>query len=106
MTDFQLDAKELTKDVPFVLKGLAKSLIDWVNNLDENHDGKKDIAQLAPIIIKALPIIETLLPYIHLPDFIKWIVSHDWVMDKTGAAAALNTLAEVAKEAGALANKK
>jgi len=60
MSDFQLDANELTKEIPFPLKGMAKKFIDYINNLDANHDGKKDLAQLAPIVISILPLIQRL----------------------------------------------
>ena len=80
-TGFQLDKKELMKDVPLIAKGLMGSLIDYVNALDVNHDGKADLCELAPFFIKALPIIEALLPLIDKKKLIQWFMSHDFVID-------------------------
>lgn len=81
MSDFQLDKKQLTKDLPFLLRGPVGSFIDWANNLDANHDGKKDIAQIAPVVIKVLPLLAAFIPLIDKEKFVQWICKHDWCKD-------------------------
>ncbi len=97
--EFQLDKKELLKDVPLVLKGIAGAAIDYINNADTNHDGKSDLAQLAPFVIKALPIIAALAPYLDVDGVVKWFVDHDFVKDKAAVTKLLTQALHLATEA-------
>jgi hypothetical protein len=102
---YQLDKKELLKDVPLALKMPVGAFVDWANGLDANHDGKADIAQLAPIVIKMLPIGQALLPLIHNDLFIEWFINHDFIKDKVAAKAVIEKLLNLAVEAGKVAAK-
>lgn len=79
---FQLDKKELLKEVPLVAKGIAGALIDFVNALDINKDGKADIGQMAKLAIALLPIAQKIIPYINVDKFIAWFINHDFIDPK------------------------
>lgn len=102
---FQLNKDELLKDVPFALKAIAGAIIDAINKLDSNHDGRADICQVAPYVIKALPVINALLPLIDHEKAIKWFVSHDFVKDAAEAEAALASALKIAADAAAAVKK-
>lgn len=102
---FQLDKEELLRDVPFALKAIAGAVIDAINKLDSNHDGHADICQIAPFVIKALPIINALLPLIDHDKLVKWFVSHDFVKDAAAAEAALASALKIAADAAAAVKK-
>lgn len=89
---FQLNKKELLTDVPLMLKAVVGSFIDYVNALDANHDGKADIEEIAPIIIKALPVIQALLPLVDNEAFLQWFISHDFIKDKAAATTIITKL--------------
>lgn len=97
--DFKLDKKELLKDCHFALKALLGPAIDYINNLDVNHDGKKDISQLAPYVINALPVISALVSLIDADEFISWVIAHDFVKDKEAARRSLDALLTLATNA-------
>lgn len=103
MTDFKLDVDALTKKVPFVARGIAKEALNYINNLEDTHTHKTYLSEIAPLVIDALPLLEALLPAIHVPGFVSWIVSHDWVVDKNAAAANLNKLTAIGTQAAAIA---
>lgn len=88
--EFQLDKKELTKDLSFPLKGIAGTFIDWVNTRDFNKDGHKDIAQVAPLAIKLMPVLMALWSMVDVNALTEWFLSHDFVKDKDGARALIN----------------
>lgn len=96
---FQLDKKELLKDVPFALKPLAGGLIDALNSVDSNHDGKADICQLAPFVIQALPVIAAILPLLHPEKLVQWFVNHDFVTNKLETQNKLLELINIATDA-------
>lgn len=100
---FQLDKKELLEPVPLVAKGIVGGLIDAINKLDVNHDGKADIAQLAPFVIKAVPFIVALAPLVDLDKLTEWFVAHDFIKDKAAAKALFEKLGKIALEASKLA---
>ena len=102
---FQLDKKELTHGLPMGLGALAGAFIDWVNSLDSNHDGKADICQVAPYVIKALPVIQALLPLIDQDKMVKWFVSHDFIKDAVAAEAALVKCLKIAADASVAVKK-
>ena len=63
--DDHLDPEVLTKDLPWVARGPAKDFIESLNRIDLNRDGKDDVAQLAPILKKAVPVMLELFPLIN-----------------------------------------
>lgn len=96
---FQLDKKELLKDVPLMLKGIAGQVIDFINSLDANHDGKADLCQIAPIVFKALPLVVAIGPYVHIDKLVDWFVDHDFVQDKEAVRKILSEVLRLALEA-------
>lgn len=96
---FQLDKKELLKDMPFALKALVGPAIDWVNKMDINHDGKADLSQLAPYAIKALPLIAVLAPLVQWDKFVDWFLAHDFIEDQEAARKMLEQLLGLAIDA-------
>jgi len=95
--DYQLNADELTKDVPFALRGIAKSFIKWANNLDANHDGKKDIAQLAPLVIAALPLLQRLTANINWNEVKAWIKASKFSKHEAELEAIFKEIQELSK---------
>lgn len=93
-----LDEKELTKDLPLLLKGPAKSLIQWLNGLDLNHDGKKDLEQIVPILAKLLPVAAALAPLIDKDELVEWVVAHKWITDRDAAKSALAAALKIINE--------
>jgi len=100
---YQLDKKVLLEGVPLVAKGLLGGLIDHVNELDLNHDGKSDVEQVEPVIASILPLLIELAPLIKIPEFKKWIASHDWIADEKKALAVLSGLESIAVDAAKVA---
>jgi hypothetical protein len=72
---FQLDKKELLKDLPVMLRPLAGSFVDFINKADMNKDGMSDLAQVAPYFIKALPFVTALAPLIDWDQAVEDLVS-------------------------------
>ena len=95
---FQLDKKELLKETPLMLKAPVGAFIDWIDALDVNHDGKADISQVAPIAIKAMPVIMELAPLIDTSKLKAWLLSHDFINDVKKAEAVLEKLATLAAQ--------
>ena len=78
---FQLDPNELTKDCPALLKGIAKQFVAYVNGLDVNHDGKSDVEEVAPLVIKAMPAIMLILPLIDWNQVIAFLKAEKLITD-------------------------
>lgn len=56
--EFQIELpKEVLDQIPFLFRGPVKQFVDSLNNLDLNHDEKADVAQIAPVVIAILPLI-------------------------------------------------
>lgn len=72
--EFQLDPKDFhTKD--FLVNKAIDSVVGLVNSLDLNKDGKRDIVQLAPILLKCAPSV------IGLIEVIDWNKLKCWVIN-------------------------
>lgn len=102
---FQLDKKALTKDLKFPVKGIVEGFIDYINSEDLNHDGKSDVAEIAPYVIKVLPILIELAPLVDGGKFKTWVLSHDWIADKDKALHLLGAVETIAADAAKLAGK-
>ena len=89
---YQLNKKELLAEVPLMAKGLVGALIDWLNSEDMNHDGKADMCQYAPLVIKAMPIVMAILPYVDMPKLQAWLLSHDFIKNAVKVEAELAKL--------------
>lgn len=103
---FQLDKAALLKsaDLPMLAKPLVGGLVDFINALDVNHDGKSDLAQLAPVVVKVMPLVSAVLPYVDLDELVKWFIAHDFIKDKVQVEAHLKhalVLIKVAAEEAA-----
>lgn len=106
--EFQLSRKELNLDAGMLINGLIDKVFDILNNLDLTHDHKSDIAQVAPYVVKALPIITELAPLIN-PDGVKaWLLSHgsEFFKDAAAAEAACEKITQLIAEASAKLNVK
>jgi len=97
--EFQLNKNELLADVPFLLKGIAGQVIDYVNELNINGNDTSDLAEYMPFVLKALPILVQLAPLVNLSELKLWFVDHKFVADKAAALAVLDNLAQIAGEA-------
>lgn len=104
---FQLDKKKLLEDnkVPMMLKGIAGQFIDFINGLDVNHDGKADLCQIAPFVLKALPFITALAPLVDVDKFVEWFINHDFIKDKELARKICTKLLQLSLEFAAQAGK-
>lgn len=100
--DFKLDIDEkaIAKEAPIFVRGqvekAAKSFEDRINSADFNKDGKADIAQLAGLLGRALPLLIALNESIDFEKAAEHAADLPFVKDKVKFAAAL-------KQAGALA---
>jgi hypothetical protein len=103
---YQLDKADLTKDLKFPVKGIVEGVIDAINKLDANHDGKADICQYAPYVIKALPVLIELAPLVEPSKFKAWLAGHDWVKDEQAALALLGKVESIAVDAAKIAGAK
>lgn len=99
--EFQI---EVPKDLPFGVGGLVGGFVHYLNDVDTNHDGKSDVAQVAPFVIKALPVLIELYKLVDKDKFKAWFLSHDFI-DEAKAATHIAELAKIADEAGKLAPK-
>ncbi len=90
----------------FVVDGAAKGVIKAANDFDGiNHNGKSDIAEFGPFVLKAIPVLQALAPVVHPELFEAWLLSHDWVKDKEGCKAIIGQLLHIATDAAKLAPK-
>lgn len=114
--EFQLDRKALGQDVGMLGNQLLDHGYAIANNLDLNDDHKSDIAQIAPIVIKYLPVVmamgptlQKIFPNLNWLGIRAWVLSHakDFFKDAAIVEHHLNELephiAELAKAAGELA---
>lgn len=82
--DYQIDEKDPIFDTGnFMINGGIKGLIQWFNKLDFNGDHIRDVAQLAPIVIRlipvfvaAAPLIKEFLPMLNVAGIKNWFLSH------------------------------
>ena len=94
-----LDKKQLLDGSPLAVKAIGGPAIDWINNLDADHDGKDDIVELAPILIKATPLIQALAPLINWEAVLETILTR-FVKDRAEAEKIVDNLkATVTKQA-------
>lgn len=73
--DFQLVAKDFhTKNPLFnmAIDGVVKT----INFFDANHDGKSDLAQMAPIGKKAFPVLMAVLPLVQWDKVWLWVLGN------------------------------
>lgn len=56
--------KEVLDAIPFMFRGFITDFIDKINRADLNHDQKRDVAQYAPFVIKAIPILLEFLSHV------------------------------------------
>lgn len=62
--DFQLDPHGV--DVRNMIgNGLIKAAAEYFNNADFNHDGKRDLVQYGPAVLKTIQLVTLLAPHIH-----------------------------------------
>jgi hypothetical protein len=61
--EFKLDAKDF-KTGNLLADIAVSKLVDFLNKMDLNKDGKKDMVQLYPLFCKILPLVIVLLQYI------------------------------------------
>jgi len=96
--EFQFELpKEILDDIPFLFRGPAKDFVKFLNDLDLTKDGKSDVAQLAPFVIKALPFLIELAKLIDWEKFLAWVVQQ-FAKDKKGAAVQIAELKAVGGE--------
>jgi len=94
-----LDKKALLSRAPLAVKAIAGPAIDWINDLDANHDGKDDIVQMAPKVLAAMPLIEALAPLINWEAVLETVLTR-FVKDRKQAEEIVDGLkATVAKPA-------
>lgn len=94
MTDsksFQLDKKQLLRDVPMLAKPVAGALIDWINQLDANADGKPEIGVYGPLLVKAMPFVIELSKHIDWKKLLSELVLR-YATDKLAAGKATDEL--------------
>lgn len=89
---------EIEKQIPFLFRGPVKDFIKFLNKLDLNKDGKGDVKQLAPYVIKALPFIIELSKHIDWDAVIQFVIDK-FTKDKTLASAEIDKIKAVAGEA-------
>ena len=80
--EFHLDIEGLTKDVPLLLRGKAKEFLKAIDNADLNHNGKRDLAQIARVVFILLPLGEKLNGAFDFNAFADWICAQPFVKDQ------------------------
>ncbi len=93
--DDHLDAEVLTKDLPWVARGPAKDFIESLNKLDVNKDGKDDVAQLAPLLKRAVPFLAKLVPLVNWRGFLNQYVDNPVVVPPENRAKVKACVAEL-----------
>lgn len=84
--DFRLDAKAIAKNAPVLLRGEAEKLINKINDLDLNHDGKKDLAQMAKIAFALMPVADKLNDVVDFEKLAAFVAEQPFIKDKKLAA--------------------
>jgi hypothetical protein len=96
---FQLDANELAKKVPFVLQGQFKHLVEAINKMDLNKDGKSDLAQAVHVALILMPLMHKLNQSIDFNAMADYICALPFVTDKELAKQAIHEAAHLAEKA-------
>lgn len=75
---FKLDPKQFhTKNI--VVNGAVDSVVDMLNKLDVNHDGQRDIAQVAPVVLHCVPVAVELVSMVDWDKAKLFLVEHHLV---------------------------
>lgn len=90
--------EDVEKQIPFMVRGLVKDAIESLNKIDWNHDNKRDVAQIAPFVIKALPVLIELSKLIDWQKLIAWVIQQ-FAKDKPAASANATKIAALVDEA-------
>jgi hypothetical protein len=99
MSDFQLDANELAKKVPFPLQGKFKELVLAINKMDLNHDGKSDLAQAVHLALVLMPLMHKLNQAVDFNAMADYVCELPFVTDKALAKEAIHEAAHLAEKA-------
>ena len=94
-----IDEKAIAKQAPLMLRGeveknLAK-LEQFLDTMDLNHDGKRDVAQLAKIVFILMPVADKINDVVDFNLFAEWVAKQEFVKDK---ALAVEILKKVCHE--------
>lgn len=97
-SDFKLELpKDVEKEIPFLMRGPVKDFLKFLNSRDLNKDGKSDVAQIAPVVIKALPYLTGLASLIDWEAVVQFLLDK-FAKDKVLAAAKVEELKAVGIE--------
>lgn len=99
--DFQLDPKEFHIH-NMLIDPIIDKVVAFANSEDFNEDGRPDIAQYAPYLQKALPILAELSPLLHSPSLLNFLATLPIWKDGEAAKAAIAKLSPILTEAAAL----
>lgn len=112
--EFQLSRDLWGMKFGFPIDGIVDNLFKWLNNLNLNKNTKSDVAETAPFVIAATPIILAMFPKLRVflanlsPEgVVTWLLSHKEFYKDAAAAAThvkdltphLEELAHVAQNA-------
>lgn len=92
--EFHLDVDALVKDVPLLLRGKAKELLNRINTMDLNKDGKADLAQAAKVYFILVPLGQKLNSAVDFNLLADWLVAQPWVKDQALVKAAIKEACE------------
>lgn len=98
---FQLDPKDF-KTGNMMVDGLVGQVVKLINNLDLNKDGHKDIAQIAPLILQALPLLILLNEVVDFEDVTKQLAENPAIKDKEVFKNILLEVGKLLEQASAL----
>lgn len=97
--DFQLDPHKADMH-NMIANGLVKAFCDYANNADLNHDGKRDIVQYGPTILKMVQLFAMLAPLINVEKVKEFVLGLPIFHDREAAKVVIE---QCLKEATALA---
>lgn len=91
--DFQLPDHWKTGS-GMIVDGLVNNLCDFINALDLNHDGRRDVAELAPYVGKIAPIAVELFQLVDTDKLKAFLKTSDIFKDAATAATKIELLAQ------------
>lgn len=101
-----IDEKAIAKEAPIFIRGQVEKALkeaeERINTADFNKDGKADVAQLAGLVGRVLPLLIALDAAIDFEKAAEALAEHDCIKDKVQFAAAIKQLGSLAEHAGEL----
>lgn len=106
-TGFQLDPKELSKNLPWAIRGQAEGFFKSLNSFDGlNRNGKSDIAEIGGLIMHSIPVLSMINQAIDFELVAAHIADMPGVKDKALLKSALLELGRLAEKADDLVPKE